>query len=93
MRFGNPPTLFVLALLAVPTVARAQALSDLSLEELMRIDAGRVIGASERVQPVTEVPASVSFITAEDIARRAQRARSGAAPGRRRFRAVAAPAP
>ena len=35
----------------------------------MRIDAGRVFGASERLQPVTEAPASVSFITAEDIAR------------------------
>ena len=35
----------------------------------MRIDAGRVFGASERMQPVTEAPASVSFITAEDIAR------------------------
>ena len=59
----------VLALLAVPAAARAQQLPDLSLEELMRIDAGRVFGASERMQPVTEAPASVSFITAEDIAR------------------------
>ena len=46
-----------------------QPLPDLSLEELMRIDAGRVFGASERLQPVTEAPASVSFITAEEIAR------------------------
>jgi len=73
MRVGNLPTLFVLALLVAPPVARAQALSDLSLEELMRIDAGRVFGASERIQPVTEVPASVSFITAEDIARHGYR--------------------
>ena len=35
----------------------------------MRLDAGRVFGASERLQPVTEAPASVSFITAEEIAR------------------------
>ena len=35
----------------------------------MRIDAGQVFGASERLQPVTEAPASVSFITAEEIAR------------------------
>ena len=35
----------------------------------MHIDAGRVFGASERSQPVTEAPASVSFITAEEIAR------------------------
>ena len=46
-----------------------QPLPELSLEELMRIDAGRVFGASERLQPVTEAPASVSFITAEEIAR------------------------
>ena len=62
-------TLCLLVLLAVPTVVRAQALPDLSLEELMRIDSGRVFGASERIQPVTEAPASVSFITAEEIAR------------------------
>ncbi len=35
----------------------------------MRFDTGRVFGASERMQPVTEAPASVSFITADDIAR------------------------
>jgi iron complex outermembrane receptor protein len=51
------------------TAAHAQSLSELSLEDLMRLDAGRVFGASERSQPVTEAPASVSFITAEDIAR------------------------
>jgi iron complex outermembrane receptor protein len=49
--------------------AGAQSLTELSLEKLMRIDAGRVFGASERSQPVTEAPTSVSFITAEDIAR------------------------
>jgi outer membrane receptor for ferrienterochelin and colicins len=51
-----------------PAIAQ-QPLPELSLEELMRIDAGRVFGASERIQPVTEAPASVSFITAEEIAR------------------------
>ena len=51
------------------TTTFAQSLSELSLEELMRLDAGRVFGASERSQPVTEAPSSVSFITAEDIAR------------------------
>src|SRR5260221_5164376 len=35
----------------------------------MHLDAGRVFGASERLQPVTEAPASVSFITADEIAR------------------------
>jgi outer membrane receptor for ferrienterochelin and colicins len=61
--------LSVLALLTVSAVAQAQQLPTLTLEELMRIDAGRVFGASERMQPVTEAPASVSFVTAEDIAR------------------------
>ncbi len=55
--------------MATGATARAQSLSELSLEDLMRLDAGRVFGASERSQPVTEAPASVSFITAEDIAR------------------------
>ena len=35
----------------------------------MQMDAGQVFGASERLQPVTEAPASVSFITAQEIAR------------------------
>ena len=64
----TPLTTFALVL-ALAASAGAQSLSELSLEELMRIDAGRVFGASERSQPVTEAPASVSFITAEEIAR------------------------
>jgi iron complex outermembrane receptor protein len=48
--------------------AWAQSLPDLSIEELMKLDAGQVFGASERLQPVTEAPSSVSFITAEEIA-------------------------
>jgi len=56
-------------LLPAPFSVCAQSLSDLSLEELLQIDAGRVFGASERLQPVTEAPASVSFITAQEIAR------------------------
>ena len=35
----------------------------------MTLDAGQVFGASERLQPVLEAPASVSFITKEEIAR------------------------
>lgn len=57
-------------MLAGSSSAWAQAtLPDLSLEDLMRLDAGRVFGASERLQPAIEAPASVSFITAEEIAR------------------------
>ena len=62
-------SLLTLVLAPAAPVAAQQPLPDLSLEELMRIDAGRVFGASERIQPVTEAPASVSFITAEEIAR------------------------
>ena len=54
----------------VSSSAWAQSsLPDLSLEDLMKLDAGQVFGASERLQPVIEAPASVSFITAEEIAR------------------------
>lgn len=55
------------AIILLPALAGAQGVRDLSLEELMEVDAGRVFGASERMQPVTEAPASVSFITAEEI--------------------------
>jgi outer membrane receptor for ferrienterochelin and colicins len=62
--------LFLALLVAAPEAAMAQQpLPELSLEELMGLDSGRVFGASERNQPVTEAPASVSFITAEEIAR------------------------
>jgi len=59
----------VVCVLTPPRSAHAQEpLPELSLEELMQLDAGRVFGASERLQPVTEAPSSVSFITAEEIA-------------------------
>ena len=68
------PSALILALTIIllapsPAAEAQQPLPELSLEELMRLDAGRVFGASERLQPVTEAPASVSFITAEEIAR------------------------
>lgn len=60
----------LLLVLASSTTSSAQSsLSGLSLEDLMKLDGGQVFGASERLQPVTEAPASVSFITAEEIAR------------------------
>ena len=60
----------VLVMLANVSSAWAQSsLPELSLEDLMKLDAGQVFGASERLQPVLEAPASVSFITAEEIAR------------------------
>ncbi|MEO8678521.1 MAG: TonB-dependent receptor [Vicinamibacterales bacterium] len=67
-RCGSVCGLVLLALIAAPPSAWAQSsLPDLSLEDLMKMDAGQVYGASERLQPVTEAPASVSFITAEEI--------------------------
>ena len=64
------PAVLLVVMLAVSSSAWAQSsLPDLSLEDLMKLDAGQVFGASERLQPVTEAPASVSFITAEEIAR------------------------
>jgi outer membrane receptor for ferrienterochelin and colicins len=68
-RYLFRPLAIGLALAMATSTAGAQSLSELSLEDLMRLDAGRVFGASERSQPVTEAPSSVSFITAEDIAR------------------------
>jgi iron complex outermembrane receptor protein len=65
----RPLAIGVALAMAMGTTAGAQSLSELSLEDLMRLDAGRVFGASERSQPVTEAPSSVSFITAEDISR------------------------
>jgi len=61
--------MFGLLLGTASAAAAQQPLPELSLEELMGMDAGRVFGASERIQPVTEAPASVSFITAEEIKR------------------------
>jgi outer membrane receptor for ferrienterochelin and colicins len=62
--------LILTVVLAVPVSASAQSLlPDLSIEELMKLDAGQVFGASERLQPSIEAPASVSFITADEIAR------------------------
>jgi outer membrane receptor protein involved in Fe transport len=74
MARGGRIAVLLTLILAVSSSAQAQrALPELSLEELMQIDAGRVFGASERIQPSTEAPSSVSLITAEDIARHGYR--------------------
>jgi iron complex outermembrane receptor protein len=44
-------------------------LGQLPLEELMALGVQRVFGASDRVQPVTEVPSSVTIVTASEISR------------------------
>jgi len=54
----------------LPTAADAQtAFSEFTLEELMSIEIEPVFGASKRLQPVTEAPASVTIVTADEIAR------------------------
>jgi iron complex outermembrane receptor protein len=66
--------LVFLVLAFLPVTAGAQArtpvdLANISLEELLRIEIEPVFGASMRLQPVTEAPASVTIITGAEIAR------------------------
>jgi outer membrane receptor protein involved in Fe transport len=53
--------------------APPQSLTQMSLEDLMRLQVEPVFGASKRTQPVTEAPASVTIVTAEEIARHGYR--------------------
>lgn len=53
-----------------PAAAQApRDLAEVPLEELMELRVQQVFGASDRLQPVTEVPSSVTIVTAEDISR------------------------
>jgi iron complex outermembrane receptor protein len=52
-----------------PGGAAQSAFTEFTLEELMKIEIEPVFGASKRLQPVTEAPASVTIVTAEEIAR------------------------
>jgi len=69
------PYLVALAavILLVADIAEAQApnpagdLTEMSLEKLMEIEVDSVYGASRYLQKVTEAPASVSIVTAEEI--------------------------
>src|SRR3954471_2615076 len=73
---------------AVPTLAAGQSqsqLPDIKLEELMGVSVQNVFGASERLQPVTEAPSSVTIITAEDINRYGYRTLAEILRGVRRF--------
>lgn len=47
----------------------AAPLAQVPLEQLLRVEVQNVFGASERLQPVTEAPSSVTIVTADDIAR------------------------
>jgi iron complex outermembrane receptor protein len=66
---GTLAASFAVALALSASASAQSALPDLDLEDLMILDAGQVSGASDRLQPVLEAPASVSFITAAEIAR------------------------
>jgi iron complex outermembrane receptor protein len=57
------------ALAAGTAGAQTPPLTDVPLEQLLRFEVQNVFGASERLQPVTEAPASVTIVTAEDIER------------------------
>ena len=62
----------IVLLLMKAASASAQSERDLAnvdLEDLLRIEVQRVFGASERLQPVTEAPSSVTIVTADEIAR------------------------
>jgi iron complex outermembrane receptor protein len=68
--FGRACSIVLVAIAATsPAVSAQSSLVDLNLEDLMKLDAGQVFGASERLQPVLQAPASVSFVTADEIAR------------------------
>jgi iron complex outermembrane receptor protein len=45
------------------------SLGDLSPEKLLKTQIAPVFGASQRLQPVTEAPAAVTIVTADEIAR------------------------
>jgi outer membrane receptor protein involved in Fe transport len=62
--------LCLLPVLALGQNPRAASdLVDMSLEELMQVDINSVYGASGFKQKITEAPASVTIVTAEDIQR------------------------
>ncbi len=63
-------TLSVVGLSPAAALAQtAPAPDDIDIEDLMKIEVQPVFGASLRLQPVTEAPASITIITAEDIVR------------------------
>ena len=64
--------IFFLWMMSLTTVSASWAqnqpdLADMSLEELMKVEVDTVTGASKYQQKVTEAPASVSLVTADDI--------------------------
>jgi iron complex outermembrane receptor protein len=60
---------FTIPLSATVAAQDPPVLNDFSIEQLLELEVEPVFGASRRLQPVTEAPASVTIITADDIAR------------------------
>jgi len=54
---------------AIPATGQTRDVGQIPIEELMEMGVQRVFGASDRLQPVTEVPSSVSIVTADEISR------------------------
>jgi iron complex outermembrane receptor protein len=68
----RPSGAVVLLLLvsAVPAAAQAPPdLGEIPFENLVELRVQEVFGASDRLQPVTEVPSSVTIVTADEISR------------------------
>ena len=64
----------LVVLSAAPAAAQTPPdLTQVAMEDLLRIEVQRVFGASERLQPVTEAPSSVTIVTAREIARHGYR--------------------
>jgi outer membrane receptor for ferrienterochelin and colicins len=68
----RPAAVVFLLWIAAALPAHAQSapdMAEISLEELMQFHVQQIFGASDRLQPVTEVPSSVSIVTADEISR------------------------
>ena len=59
----------IIACWSATVFAQQKPLAGMSLEDLMRVEVEPVFGASKRLQPVTEAPASITIVTAEEIRR------------------------
>ena len=77
LRRAWPMLAFLGALLAPPAELDAQTnqmdLTELPLEELMKLDVPKVYGASKLEQKTTEAPSSVTIITADEIRKQGYR--------------------
>jgi len=71
---------------STPAMAQTPAdLGALGFEELMQVRVAQVFGAGDRLQPVTEVPSSVTIVTADEIERYGYRSLADVLGGVRGF--------